>query len=79
MKDCTTIMFNGKLKTKNDFISEINMVPVMNQVQDTTMESKKGSKLCSILINKLHKTLGYYGESLLKFTEKTIALLLPEN
>ena len=79
MKDCTTLMFNGKLKTKNDFISEINMVPVINQVPDTTMESKKGSKLCSIVINKLHKTLGHCGESLLKCTEKTMALLLQEN
>jgi hypothetical protein len=44
------------------------MVPILNQVGNNVVETKKMIKSMSIEINKLHKILGHHGETHLKAT-----------
>jgi hypothetical protein len=52
-----TLVFNQRLKTKEGFVYGIKMVPVLNQVAITVVETKGMIKTMSFEINKLHKTL----------------------
>ena len=46
------------------------MVPAMNQVSLTVMESRKNTNSCSMEVNKVHTILGHCGETHLKLTVK---------
>jgi hypothetical protein len=56
------------LNTKGGYVSDIEMVPVLNQVSHSVVEKKKMIKTMSLEINKLHKVQGRYGETHLKTT-----------
>jgi hypothetical protein len=57
----TTLVFNQSLNTKGGFVSGIKVVPVLNQVSNTIVETKKMIKVMSFEINKLHNILGHCG------------------
>jgi hypothetical protein len=44
-------------------MSGIKMVPVLNQVTNTVIETRKMIKPIYVEINKLHKNLGHCGET----------------
>jgi hypothetical protein len=62
----TTLVFDQYLNTKGGFLSGIKMIPVLNQVPNTVFRLKIMIKTLSVAINKLHKILGYSGETHVK-------------
>jgi hypothetical protein len=57
------LMFDEILNIKGGFVYGIKMAPVLNQVANTVVETKKTMKVMSVDIKKLHKILGHCGET----------------
>jgi hypothetical protein len=70
----TKLVFDQRLNTKEGFLSGIKMVSVLNQVDNTDIETKKMIKNMSLEINKIHKILGHCGETHLKATDNAYGI-----
>jgi hypothetical protein len=52
------LAFNQRSNTKRGFLSGIKLVPVLNQVANAVVETKKMIKTMPVEINKLHRSWG---------------------
>jgi hypothetical protein len=66
------------LNTKRGFVSGIKMVPFLNQVANTVVETKSMIKTMSVEINKLHKIVGHFEGTRLKATANAYRIKICE-
>jgi hypothetical protein len=72
MKGKTVILFDRCLKSKNGFVPAIKMKAVLDDIDSTDVNTKKGKSNSSINVNNLHKILGHCGEASARLTGKTL-------
>ena len=68
MKGKTTLYFDRILKTKNGFVSGIELLPIFENMAITTVELRKMKNM--IDINNLHTILGHCSEATARMTGK---------
>jgi len=70
MKGKTILYFDRMLKTKNGFVSEIKLLPILgNNIATTAVEANKVKP--KVNINNLYKMLGHCGEVATRMTGKS--------
>jgi Zinc knuckle len=70
MQGNTTLYFDRMLKTKNEFVLGIKLLPILgNNIATTAVEARKVKP--KININNLHKMLGHFGEVTTRMTGKS--------